>query len=59
METSIREGRAEAKEGRAEVRSLRDTMTTWRGWIAGAMATGGVAGGVVVFIIEKFVLKHP
>lgn len=59
METSIREGRAEAKEGRAQVQSLRDTIITGKGWIAGAMATGGVAGGLVVFIIEKLVLKHP
>lgn len=50
---------ASIKEGRSEVQTLRDAMLTGKGWIAGAMATGGVAGGLVVFIIEKFVLKHP
>lgn len=42
---------------RSEVQKLKDTVIMGKGWMAGAMAIGGAGGGLVVFLIQKYVLK--
>lgn len=41
-----------------KVEELRETMITGKGWIAGAMFVGGGAGALMLWMLEKFALKH-
>lgn len=47
------------REARAEIKDVRDTMLTGKAWIAGAIAAATLFGGLVVWLIEKFVFRHP
>lgn len=43
---------------RSEVKSLAETVLTTRAWISGAAFMGSAIGGVIVWLLEHFIIKH-